>query len=486
MNIRTKLFVFIPVLVILVSAVTYFIYYSSKTMQESYNLMMERILLYKQIAQQTQQNLRTLSSYLIDQKEETYQALLEQNNELQSLKLHLGKQARTEMNVMSIKNYENMIESFLEKEEQVLEATDVRGLQSYVALYEETEKIAGFIQDHGQSLVDLELSNYQPYYKQILWNTQQMNNIGLALFVVNMLLSIVFVIWLSRSITRPIHLLVRTAKQISKGNLQITPPVFRRDDEFRILSEAFHQMLTNIRKLIAKEREHLERDRLVKELELKALQSQINPHFLFNTLNALSKLALIEGAERTSNLTISVSNLLRYNLRKLDKPVTLREEVDNTKEYFAIQQARFRDRIRFEMHIEETAMDQQIPCLSLQPILENAFIHGVEGMEEGAAVSLSITRSEDEVLVTIADNGAGMSEEVRKSLLDLGSPEPFRPYMERKSTGLGSRNVFKRLQLFYGRNDIVELESEPGKGTTVRLRLPMKEGADANVSIVNR
>ena len=312
-----------------------------------------------------------------------------------------------------------------------------------------------------------------------------MNKIGLALFGVSLLLSMVFVIWLSRSISRPIHMLVRTAKQIAKGNLQIAPPVFRQDDEFRILSEAFRHMLANIRKLIAKDMEHLERERLVKELELRALQSQINPHFLFNTLNALSKLALIEGADRTSDLTVSVSNLLRYNLRKLDTPVTLREEVDNTAEYFSIQQARFRERIRCEMSIEEQALGQYIPCLSLQPIVETAFIHGVEGMEEGAAVRLTITRSDTEVTVTIADNGAGMDEATRASLLGEGEADARSRGEGHRSTGLGLQNVFKRLQLFYGRQDIVELESEIGRGTMVRLRLPIYEEVEADVSSVN-
>lgn len=485
MNIRTKLFVFIPILVILVSSVTYFIFHSSKTIQESYNLMMERILVYKAISSQTQDNLRTLSNYLINQEESTYHDILKQRGELQALQRTLRSKMHTSINLTQITNYENMLDSFLEKEIEVLEASDVQGLQSYVALYEETEKIAGMIREQGQSLVDLELTNYQPYYKQILVNSQRMNSLGLSLFIVNILMCIVFVIWLSRSITRPINALVRMAKQISKGNLHITPPQFRHDDEFRILSDAFHQMLANIRELIAKDKENLERDRLVKELELKALQSQINPHFLFNTLNVLSKLALIEGADKTSNLTISVSNLLRYNLRKLDQPVTLHEEVEHTKEYFAIQHARFRERIHFELHIDEAALEQQIPCLSLQPIIENAFVHGVEGMEIGAKVSLTIRQAPDRTVIIIADNGAGMTDEIRRSLLDVDRVAPFSTEANSRSTGLGLHNVFKRLCLFYGADDIIGIESQLGQGATVTLRLPILKGGLTHVPDVN-
>lgn len=473
MNIRTKMFVFIPLLVVLVSAVTFYIYQSSRTIQESYNLMMKRILLYKQIAQQTQQNLYTLNSYLIDQDQLTYNDLIRQKGQLEDLKDNLAYHTRTEVNLASIDNYGHMLETYLEKQ-HIIDAAYVHSLQDYTAMYVEIEKIAGFIESQGQHLVDLELKIYEPYFNEILKNTQRMDSIGLALFLVSMSMSIVFVIWLSRSITGPIRALVLSAKQISRRNLHISLPTFRKDGEFGILSATLQQMIVNIRELVVKEMENLQMERSIKELELKALQSQINPHFLFNTLNVLSRLALIEGAEKTSNLTISMSNLLRYNLRKLDKPVTLREEVDNTKEYFSIQQARFRERIRFEMDIDESALDQQIPCLSLQPIVENAFVHGVEEMEEGAVVRLSIVRIGGRVEVAIEDNGVGMTEEVRRSLLDYEDTESLRP-QEHKSTGLGLQNVFKRLQLFYACARIVELISRPGEGTTVRLRLPIKE-----------
>jgi len=217
---------------------------------------------------------------------------------------------------------------------------------------------------------------------------------------------------------------------------------------------------------------------LVSELELKALQSQINPHFLFNTLNVISKLAYIEGAERTSEWTISTSKLLRYNLRKLDEPVTLREEVEHAKEYFSIQKARFRDRVMFQLDIDETCLDQVIPCLTLQPLLENAFVHGIEGMEEGAIIQLSIRPRKNYIRITIADNGVGMEEDIRRAILQSSS-YPFSK--KGHSTGLGMSNVLRRLQLFYGIEKLVKIYSTPNKGTTIVLTLPKKRGGEANV-----
>lgn len=125
-----------------------------------------------------------------------------------------------------------------------------------------------------------------------------MNRLGAAVFVINTLLSIVLAVWISRSITVPVGRLVDMAKQMSKGNLPVDPAPIRSSDELGLLSNAFKQMSTDLKTLIEKDKESLEKDRLVKELELQALQSQINPHFLFNSLNVLSKLALLEGAEK--------------------------------------------------------------------------------------------------------------------------------------------------------------------------------------------
>jgi sensor histidine kinase YesM len=225
-----------------------------------------------------------------------------------------------------------------------------------------------------------------------------------------------------------------------------------------------------------------ELDKLLKELELKSLQNQINPHFLFNTLNTVSKMAYLEDAEHTSQLIESVAALLRYNLGDLNKASTLRDEVTIVKEYFFIQQTRFGDRIQFVTDIDEDCLDIEIPSLILQPLIENAFIHGVESYEENAVISLRIYRVEDDLIhVEIIDNGAGMKDQTIKKLSDyVNRKEPeveelFEPEKSNgHSTGIGVKNVIRRLQLFYKRNEMVEIESEIGIGTTFRLMIPKR------------
>ena len=218
-----------------------------------------------------------------------------------------------------------MVYVFLDLEQSIIQKLTKQQFTGYADQYNEIEKIASFIREDSQALVDVELSLYQPVYKQMLQHTARMNELGGTLFILTTILSIVFAIWLSRTIVIPIHHLVHVAKKISAGQLDARMPRFDGHDEIGLLGKTFQHMIENLRILISKNMEILEKEKLVRELELKALQSQINPHFLFNTLNVISKLAYIEGAEQTSELTVSTSNLLRYNLRKLDQPVTYKE-----------------------------------------------------------------------------------------------------------------------------------------------------------------
>ncbi|BBH25026.1 hypothetical protein Back11_63890 [Paenibacillus baekrokdamisoli] len=475
------LFIIIPALFILNNGVSYFIFQSGRTVQQSYNVMLDRVLLYKQIAGQTQENLRVLNVYLVDRRDSSRNAYLSQRAELNLLRDSLSAKNTIPATALTVRSYRNMIDTFTLQEAGVIEALNNQGSLAYAAFYEEAEHTAAFIQQEGYHLIDLELRYYQPLYRQILLQTEARDHWGVAIFILNTLLSVMFAYWISLSISRPIKLLALTAQQISDGNLQAAPPQISANHEFGVLSHAFGRMQDNLKELIVKEKESLEKDKLVKELELEVLQNQMNPHFLFNSLNVIAKLALLEGAEQTSDLMVSMSNLLRYNLRKLDRPVTLREEVEHAREYFTIQQARFRDRFQFVTEIEEGGLNVFVPMLTLQPILENIFVHGIEGMEEGAQIKLVITCGPNETRVAISDNGIGMTKEVRESLLHF----EFNPQLGQEkgqSTGLGTRNVFKRLELFYGKKNLVDIYSEPGRGTTVFIRLPSAGKEDGDVS----
>ncbi|GJM77661.1 hypothetical protein HMSSN139_01570 [Paenibacillus sp. HMSSN-139] len=442
-------------------------------------MMMKRILLYKEISYEVGENMRSMNRFIMQMDTESLPEVVKHLNAVKTLRSDLDGLRTIGGSDLALANYRNLIDTFLEQAEAMIEKISYEDSDTMAGAYIEAEQTQRFIREEAQELVDLELEQYKPIYEDMMFTTGKLNKLGILLVVTAAAFSILLAIWLSRSITGPIRRLVATAKQISKGRMDTKAPESDSNDEISILCRAFNGMIDNIQQLMAENINNLEKDRLVKELELKTLQSQINPHFLFNTLNSISKLAYLEGASKTSDLAVSVSRLLRYNLQKLDQAVPLREEVAHVTEYMNIQKARFRDRIAFVINIDERALDGRIPCLTLQPILENAFVHGIEQMEEGAVLELAIRLGkEDQVEIEIRDNGVGMSRETVNKLLQSVREEAPRFGGKGQSTGLGTHNVFKRLHLFFDGQEDIAIDSEEGAGTVVRFTLPLRTGME--------
>lgn len=213
----------------------------------------------------------------------------------------------------------------------------------------------------------------------------------------------------------------------------------------------------------------------LKEARFQALQNQVNPHFFFNAINVIAKLAFLEGASETEAMAYALADLMRYSLRRFadtEGLVTLREEVEHAHHYLLIQQTRFRDRLTLNLQIDQTALDIRVPPLSLQPIIENAFIHGLEPSERPGQLLLSIQKAREHIVISVQDNGVGMrSEQVRKLLTDEEA-EDAQAFKYTHTTGLGLRLVRDRLSYYYGEACQLVVESQLGSGTTVRLLLP--------------
>ncbi|MGN7761087.1 sensor histidine kinase [Paenibacillus sp. 22594] len=474
MSIRKKLLLCIPLLVLLMSSVSFFLFESGKNVQESYHLMMNRILLYKEVSYEVGETMRSMNRFIMQVDADSFPEMEKHLNAVKELRERLERVETIGGSDLPLMNYRNIIDTFLDQAERMIAEIDDQDSNTLAGAYIETEQTEKFIREEAQALVDMELDQYKPIYEEIMSTTDKLNELGILLVITAAVLSIFMAIWLSSSITGPIRRLVATAKQISKGRMDTKAPESINNDEISILCRAFNGMIDNIQELMAENIKSLEKDRLVKELELKMLQSQINPHFLFNTLNSVAKLAYLEGAAKTSDLTVSVSRLLRYNLQKLDQAVPLREEVEHVTEYINIQKARFRDRITFVMDIEEQALEGMIPCLTLQPIFENAFVHGLEQMEEGAVLELSIRHDGGRVNIRISDNGVGMNRETVARLMESIREEAPRFSGKGQSTGLGTHNVFKRLHLFFEGEQQIEIDSSEGQGTAVLFRLPYR------------
>ncbi len=459
----------------MLSSVGFFFYKSSEKLVIEYDDSFERFLLLNDISKRTNLITENLRGYLLD-KETSYLKDYKQ----EKLKLiNDQKRLNQEMdnNDITLTNYKNMIDSFLDECDATVGAFEKDDINSYSNHFNRVLKIAGFLQESTLALLNNKLTDYQNFYAQMEKQNHYYKLLSISLFAAAFFLSTLLALWISGGITKPISLLSEAAKQISKGNLAGEDIKVTTKDELKPLTETFNQMRTNLRRLVTEIKQKSELDKLLKELELRSLQNQINPHFLFNTLNAVSKMAYLEEAEQTTRLIEAVAAILRYNLSDFDKASTLREEVRIVQEYFYIQQTRFGERITFETDFEDDCLDIEIPSLILQPLIENAFMHGVESYEENGVISLHIYRNNGRIHVEVIDNGTGMDETIKRRLLKyVEGSVPEEGFEAEKSkglsTGIGVKNVIRRLQLFYQRNDIVEIESELKHGTIFRLTIP--------------
>lgn len=211
----------------------------------------------------------------------------------------------------------------------------------------------------------------------------------------------------------------------------------------------------------------------LKDAELKYLQAQINPHFLFNTLNAGAQLAMLEDANKTSGYLQNVAAFFRYRIKGEDKETTLEQEIALVDNYIHILNVRFSGDIHFSKELEEDCLSVSVPGMILQPVVENAVNYGIRNIEREKRIVLKVERLQDLIRVRIEDNGVGMSAERIKEVMSGRAGE--NPVMK-DSNGVGIANVMSRLRLFYDREEVMHIFSEGmDKGTIVDILIPVPQ-----------
>ena len=276
--------------------------------------------------------------------------------------------------------------------------------------------------------------------------------------------------------------MAKASQEISRGNFDAADVDETLQDEIGQMAKAFNEMKRSMKqqvqlleeksqmeqKLLRKENDALELQTLMEREKLQQLRSQINPHFLFNTLNVIMYTSQQEGATRTHSLIGSLSRLFRYALGNNDTQVPLSREVHIVDEFFSLYHARFGDRMRMQWFIspEVDLTETIVPSFILQPLVENAFRHGLGPKEEGGCVEIHIDVENTMLLIRVVDDGVGMTKETLDN---------FRTNLQNPPTTgehIGAYNVAARLRL-WGRECGMEIQSEQGSGTTVILRLPL-------------
>lgn len=499
-TIQSKLLAFFLALLLLLSGVFALLHYGTQRSIALYDTIVQLFLLVNEISQRTQLLMQALNAYLVDKSPHILREYEQHKRVLLADQNALTRTLATPENWVTVKNYRNLIASLIEETDQTLRVFAEGDIDRYSDHYREAQNIALYILETTLQLIDRELTAYHQVYAQLRDTHRAYETMGALVFGATLFLSVLFAYLFARGIARPIRRLALAAKEISQGKLDGPVVEVPTRDEVALLAEAFNRMRDSLRRLIdeMKQKAELEKalhahqlkavemDRLLKEIELRSLQNQINPHFLFNTLNTVARMAYLEGAERTSELIVAVSGLLRYSLRGLDRPVTLEEELRHVKDYCFIQKTRFGDRVAVEFDVDPGCLRQAVPSLTLQPLVENAFIHGIEPLERNGRIRLTVRRAANGVVVEVADNGVGM-DEATLAALTSGEEPPAGERQTGHSTGIGLANVRDRLRLFYGRDDVMEIHATPGSGTTVRLVLPhrtIRDGGEEGGSCI--
>ncbi|CUP59259.1 sensor histidine kinase [Clostridium baratii] len=217
-------------------------------------------------------------------------------------------------------------------------------------------------------------------------------------------------------------------------------------------------------KFIEAKKERAELEKEYEACKLKALQAQINPHFLFNVLNSISALAIIEEAPKTQEVIFNLSNMLRYTLKKADKVVSIEEELKYIESYLALQKVRFGDRLNYQIDVSDNVKNQKIPFMSIQTFVENSIVHGLEGKEEGGIINIFSKEDENNYTLCIKDNGTGITENILNGLKD-----ELEYRYGNDLDKIGINNVNKRMAKYYGDDYKIEIESKVREGTLVKI-----------------
>ena len=441
--------------------------------------------------------------------------------------------------MMLERNIRLMSRDYIDHAEAAVQAKRGRNVEEYRTFYEETERIYGYISTYIYELNSLRFRQNSENYRLMLNAFSQMEIFSLILILIVFGLISGVASLLVHAMIRPLTSLASAANRVAEGDLDVSVGEAMSDDEVGIVTNAFSKMLDSIRLYIMRQRTALETEARMKqqelsmaahlrEAQLRYLQAQINPHFLFNSLNAGAQLAMLEGAEKTEDFLGRMADFFRYNVKKTGGTATLEEEIVSVDNYIYILNVRFAGDIHYSCRIGDgiPLKEIEMPSMILQPIVENAIQHGIHDDHENGKVLLGAERigpEENEtgrecICITVSDNGCGMTSAQLEALMKLsadrrswenrgnvppGIPEGGRDTEQGAasgeqaagaeeeaadagdsseqgsgagSAGIALANVMSRLELYYNEKNLFSIWSDgAGCGTEVTVLLPIQK-----------
>ena len=304
------------------------------------------------------------------------------------------------------------------------------------------------------------------YTEELLKNSEETTRIYMISAFGIMIGALAVAYMLSYEITKPIKVLRDSMKEVEKGNFENAALEVCGQNEIARLSSSFNIMTTEIKHLME---QNVEAQRQKRKSELKALQAQINPHFLYNTLDSIIWMAEWGKTKEVVLMTSSLAKLLRQSISNQNELVRVEEEVEYTRSYLTIQKMRYKDKLEYEIEVSPEVLGRKIPKLVLQPLVENAIYHGIKYKEGKGTVRVEGIQDGNQMVLKVSDDGIGMNPETLSKIFEKRETDT-------KRNGVGVLNVHERIQLYYGKEYGLNFISEENKGTMVEVTIPWEEG----------
>ena len=299
------------------------------------------------------------------------------------------------------------------------------------------------------------------YYNEMVTSKKEIYYYIISVVAVSIIVLFVMSLIISARISLPIKKLEKLMARVEKGELDIYAEI-KGEDEVKQLSKTFNSMISRIRNLMD---EIFKEQEAKRKSEIKALQAQINPHFLYNTLDSIVWMAENGESKGVITMVIALANLFRTSISRGKEIIKIKDELENARSYLVIQQMRYTDKFDYIIEADEAVLEYRTFKIVLQPIIENSIYHGIKRMVDRGMIKVTAEIIDDKLLLQVIDNGLGMSKETAESIL---SKEP----KGKVSSGIGVKNVHERIQLYFGNEYGLEIESELEVGTCVKIWLP--------------
>jgi len=360
------------------------------------------------------------------------------------------------------------------KDEPYIQAILAGGQNHFISEIGGKKKFVSYSPIGLTGWIVVKVSNYDTLFRDLL----SIRNTNILYIFMISLIFIFVTSFIVISITRPLKKLRKSMKMVEEGNMDISVAV-RGTDEVAQLGNSFNSMLLRINALIENIREKQKKE---EELRLEVMQAQINPHFLFNTLNTIKWTAIISQAQNVANLIEALGRILEMSVKDINVLISVHDELENLKSYIQLQKARYNQRFIESIKIDKSLMDLKVPKLVLQPLVENSIIHGLsEERTDNLNIEISGKIFEDYLILTVHDDGVGIEPQKLLNILDDSQKNDHRNRFSR----IGLQNVHKRIQLMFGEKYGLKIRSISGEGTDVEVRMPIITGDDLHGKGIN-